>query len=168
VSEELPDEIVLKPSRLKWLMVLAIGCGFVAIGTFLLSKGEIAVGLLGIVFFGACALVALWVLVAARNGLRLDRTGFAEVTLSGRVLSQRWEDVSEFAVFNVTPTNAMVVYEPSRVEGGGVKQTLATINRALTGGRAHGISDTYGMSALKLAGLMNAFRTRALDGKPQQ
>jgi len=168
VSVELPNEIVLKPSRLKWLIVFAIGCGFVAIGALLLSTGQIAVGLMGIVFFGACALVALWVLVAGRNELRLDRTGFAERTLSGSVLPQRWDDVSEFVVFNVTPTNAMVVYEPSRVEGGGVKQTLASLNRVLTGGRAHGISDTYGMRAAKLAELMNAFRARALGGETQQ
>ena len=57
----------------------------------------------------------------------------------------------------------MVVYEPREIEGGRGKQVLADVSRALTGGRAHGISDTYGMAADELADLMNAFRARALS-----
>jgi len=116
------------------------------------------------VFFGLCALVALKMLSSSSSQLRLDRTGFVERTLLGRANAQRWSDVSAFSVFNVGVTKSMVVYEPHVVEGGPGTQALANMSRALTGGHAHAISDTYGMSAEELAELMNAFRARALGG----
>lgn len=159
--DELPEEIVLNPSRLKWVMVLIIGVVFSVAGGFMASDGELFTGLFCALFFGACALVALRMLGTSGSQLRLDRTGFVERTLFGHANAQRWDEVSAFSVFDSGVSNAMVVYEPRVVDGGPAKQALANVSRTLTGGKAHGISDTYGMSAEELAELMNAFRARA-------
>jgi hypothetical protein len=160
--DELPDEILLNPSRTKWVLVLLIGVLFSAGGGFMIADGETANGLFCLLFFGLCALVALKMLSSSSSQMKLDRSGFVERTLFGHTNAQRWVDVSEFSVFDSGVSNAMVVYEPRVVEGGSAKQAFANVSRALTGGKAHGISDTYGMSAEELADLMNAFRTRAL------
>lgn len=162
--DELPDEIVLNPSRMKWVMVLIIGVLFSVAGAFMASDDDVVVGLFCAVFFGTCALVALRMLSTSSSQLRLDREGFVERTLFGHKNVQRWVDVSEFSVFDPGVANAMVVYEPREIEGGAGKQAFANVSRALTGGKAHGISDTYGMGAEELAELMNAFRARALGG----
>jgi len=167
VSSELPDEIVLNPSRAKWVMVLIIGVVFSVAGGFMASDGDLVTGLFCAVFFGFCALVALKMLSSSSSQLRLDRTGFVERTLFGRANAQRWDDVSEFTVFDSGASSAIVVYEPRVVDGGPATQAFANVSRALTGGKAHGISDTYGMSAEELADLMNAFRARALDEGPR-
>ena len=79
---DLPDELVLNPSRLKWVMVFLIGATFSVAGGFMVADGELLNGLFVAIFFGICAVVALMMLSQNSSQLRLTRDGFVERTFS--------------------------------------------------------------------------------------
>jgi len=151
--EELPEEMTLKPSKMKWIGVLTIGAIFTTIGIFMASKGE-AMGWFCAIFFGLVAGVALAQLVG-NSHLRLHADGF-EQNMLGRKLDCRWDEVSNFGIFK-TNGNSFVTFNRAQDEG----KLMAKINRAVGGGSSQ-LGDTFGMSAEALATLMLRFQERSL------
>lgn len=160
IPEPLPDEIILKPSPKKWIGVAVIGAIFVAIGIMMISQGDLLLGWLGTLFFGAVLVTALLQLFSKATFLKLGPAGF-EQRIMGRHMVCRWEDVSEFGVWGMSAggvaTNSFVSFDRREDEG----RTLTTINRSISGASAM-LGDNYGMKSEDLAVLMNAFRDRAL------
>lgn len=153
-QNELPEEIMLRPSRLKWLGVLAIGSVFVAMGIFLILKQGGVMPWLCTIFFGFVAGTALAQLLGS-SSLRLHADGF-EQNMLGRKLACSWDEVSDFHIFS-TRGNSFVTFNRVQDEG----KMMAKLNQAVGGGSSQ-LGDTFGMSAEGLATLMLRFQERAL------
>ena len=89
-------------ARLRHALLLVVACGFVAAGVFLLVAGDDEarwVGIAGIVFFGACALVFLWQLFDRRPRLIIDDIGVFDRTL--RVGRIPWDDIEDASLASI-------------------------------------------------------------------
>jgi hypothetical protein len=79
--------LVVRNSRLRYLLLLAVSLGFVAIGMVLVTRTPHAVvGWLNLAFFGLCAVTFLWQVVDARPRLVIDERGVYDRTLGVGVI----------------------------------------------------------------------------------
>lgn len=156
---DLPETLELRGSRRKWFGMLALTAPFTFIGIFMITEGEAVMGWICTIFFGLCALIFILQLIKPGR-LTLGPDGFEQV-MTGRTLTCRWEDVSDFGVYamktNFVTTSKFVCFN-RRVDEG---KRMAAVNQALVGATAQ-LSDSFGMKTEALADLMNAFRARAL------
>lgn len=112
-------------------------------------------------FFGACALLALLMLLPRATYLEVREDGFAYRHLF-RGKSYAWSEVGPFSTASLG-SGSMVVFDRL----GATPTRLARASAALAGAN-HGLPDTYGLDAGELALLMNRTRERALgrgDGR---
>ena len=157
MTTQLPNEMVLKASPLKWIGILLLCVLFVWGGFLLLSEGENKLAAwICFLLFGVVGIpVSLLQLIKpAQRTLRED--GFEQIMM-GRTLRCNWENVSEFGVLRVSKTK-FVSFSNSEDEG----KLIAQFSSTLTRGHSGALGDTFGMKAKDLADLMNAFRNRAL------
>ena len=150
--------ILLRPSRAKQILLLAVCLAFTAIGVMMVRDGERMGYCCGGVFgLGVCVAVANMLPGAAY--LRLDEGGFTFCSLF-RAHTVPWSAVAEFGVFTIRRNqmvgwNYVSPYEkPSRLRG---------VNRGLCGFDA-GLPNIYGMKAVELAELMESGRVRCGAG----
>jgi hypothetical protein len=153
-------------SRWKIALYLAVSLGFVAIGVLMLGDPEEAAwkALLGLGFFGLCALIFLWLLIRPQR-LLLDGQGF---TIGGGLVRSpklvRWRDIEPFFVYRLPKGGKMVGYNyrpGARSDG-----MLAQISRRL--GADGALPKGWPMSPEALVDDLNAFRARALgEGEPR-
>lgn len=166
-ASALPDHLELRPSRLKWLVVLLVSAMFSGLGIVMFMTGQDAVmSALTAGFFGLGVVVSLLQLFSRTNGLVLHRDGFAW-SVFGRQKRFGWDEVSAFHVWSqkqgFVTTSRHVGFTPLGQTGG----IVTGIAKHMTGGSAS-LPDLYGLKADRLAALMNAFRARALqDGSGQ-
>lgn len=155
------DTLLLRPSRTKWLLLLAVSLAFTVGGAFMIRDGS-AQGWFVLAFFGLCTLVAIALLLPSSAYLRLTRDGF-EVRSLFRASLTRWADVGEFRAGRIG-VNAMVVfnYAPSYARA----RTARAMASVLTGVEG-ALPDTYGYRVADLARLLNDWRSRALSPRPQ-
>jgi hypothetical protein len=131
------DEIVLRPSKRKWLGVMSIGLVFVASGIFMIVDRGGVFSWLTTIFFAGCAVVAI-IQLFSNSYLRLYATGF-EQNMMGRKRNYQWTDVSDFR---------------TAWRGTSLVRKIAPGSSAL--------GDTFGMSAIELADLMNSYRNKSI------
>ena len=105
-------------------------------------------------FFGLVAGVSL-IQIFGKSYLHLHLEGF-EQNMMGRKLECRWDEVSDFHVW-ASSGNRFVGFNRIQDEG----KAMGKVNQMISGGSSS-LGDSFGMSAEDLAGLMNAFRDRAL------
>ncbi len=184
---QFPGSLTLRPSASKWLRILAIALGFVALGViFIVTPGTFAgdggsdalstllmtlrlagtatqavaaLGWMTVIFFGAGAAVGIVALLPGASGLTLNRDGFVIVNLY-RHRAARWQDVSAFAVAEVNAlfrTQKLVGYDDRTAKGA----RLAALNVSLSGYNS-ALPDTYGLSCEDLARLMSLWRERVV------
>lgn len=87
------ERVVIHPSRAKLALLSAGALAFVAAGVWMVFLGRIY-GVLGIVFFGACAGYGIWRLVVPRALLLIDRQGIddnASAVGGGRI---PWSEIT--------------------------------------------------------------------------
>jgi hypothetical protein len=158
MDTHLPKEISLKASPLKLVGIFLICAFFTIAGFWILSGGEnTAAAWLCILFFGAIGIpVCLFQFIRPAR-LFLNEEGFEQIMM-GRRMNCNWHAVSKFGVVSIK-RNKFVSF--SRLEDEG--KTLAHISKIITGGHSGILGDTFGMKAIDLAALMNAFRDRALN-----
>jgi hypothetical protein len=163
-----PNEtLTLKPSPTKWLLLavtfLALAVGMAALYAYSESPkdGEslIVVGSL-VVFFAAGAVLSIMNLLPGRAYLLLASGEFAYRTLF-KSRSYRWSEVEQFSSFAFRQSS-MVVFTLSqegklRFSENGFRK----FNKAISGGD-DSLPDTYGMSADKLAELMNQRKEKSI------
>ena len=149
ILSRFPGPVTLRPSRTRWLLVLAIGLLFAVGGVWMIQDGKW--------IFGLVALIAAVAMLPGAGGLILDREGF-DVTSLFRRYRIRWQDTADFAAVSIPPAHQkMVGYNDLKRSS----SRLAKMNVAIVG-RDAAIPDTYGLSADALAQLMAQWRARAL------
>lgn len=155
------EPLIFYPGKLKWFSMLAICAGFVAIGVFVMVDAPILMRALIIGFFGIGIPLSLAQMFGGISWLKLDEDGF-EFSQFGRKFAYRWLDVSEFGVWKMKQgfltTSAHVCFSTEADAG----KAMGKVNQFMTGGTGS-LPDTYGMSARKLAELMNTWRDIALS-----
>ena len=157
IDGALPETMSLKPSKLKWAMVLLVSLAFVAGVIFIIPPDEDPMmRWLTIGFFSLCAAASLLGLFGV-GGLDLDRDGFDVVTLGKKKTRRTWRECSEFSVIKL-PRGGRFVGFSSETDS---RKMAAGLARSLVGETGM-LPDKYGMKAKDLADLMNRFRARAL------
>ncbi len=153
--------LVLRPSRGR-RVGLAIGSVvFVAEGIFVVGQGHPLVGWAGILFFGMGGVVLGLSLLPGSAYLKLDPAGFTICTLFG-AYSYRWYEIESFEVGRLA-TRKSVFFNYSKLHRG--RETLRKINSQIVGFEG-ALPDTYGMSAEKLAAILNDWRQRYAQSIP--
>lgn len=157
-GKPLPEKLSLKPSRLKWTMVMLICLAF-ALGALFLIKPETdndaTMRWLTIGFFGVGVLVSIPGMMGV-GGLDLDRQGFTIRSL-GRSSRLEWRECSVFEVVQMPRGGTFVGFSSATDQA----HALADIARTYVGTTGV-LPDKYGMKVQALADLMNEFRSRAL------
>ncbi len=143
-----PVTLVLKPSRLKWTMVLAVCLLFAGLGALQIvmpgSMTDVVIGVLSLLLFGGGGLLVLVQLLLGRSELRLDGSGFTIVTLR-RAEHFAWSDVTGPFGIAVLSRRRFVVFSLDRPA-----TRMSRLNVAVTG-HTHALPDTYGLDATDLA-----------------
>lgn len=151
----LPNKMTLKPSKLKWAVMLLIAVGFVAAFVFVIPRDDDpTMWWLSVVFFSICALASLPGVFGV-GGLALDQEGFT-IMHWGSNTRRTWRECSEFSVLRMR--GGRFVGFSSETDA---SKAAAGLARSLVGETGM-LPDKYGMSAKALAELMNRFRARAL------
>ena len=154
-----PGPVALSPSRKKWLLLLLIGAGFVAISLLVIKShdDDYVYGWLGLIFFSLGSVVAIVAMLPGAGGLKLDREGFEFISLY-RGSRVRWQDATGFDAVRIPPSRQiMVVFDDATAK----KKALGKLSVAIAGHNS-GLPDTYGLDAKDLAALMTQWRERAL------
>ena len=148
------DQVVLRPSKLRWAALLAGSVAFCAGGVLMVSSGE-ATGWLVLSFFGLCGVVSMTMLFSKNNYLVLAPAGFTIHSLF-RQMTISWSNVESFGTYRLRGSSAvMFLYSPDFPRS----RALRGLNRAVTGYDG-GLPDTYGLRADRLAALMNDWKQR--------
>lgn len=156
VRDGLPDKMILKPSKLKWAVVLLVSLTFVLLALFVIPPDEdqmmrwLAVG-----FFGLGVVASIPGLLGV-GGLELDREGFT-ISAMGRKSRRTWRECSEFSILDMRG-GPFVGFSSKTDEA----NPASGISRGLVGETGM-LPDKYGLKAKDLAILMNRFRARALE-----
>ena len=149
---------VFTPHQAKYLGYLVLCAAFVAVGAVLAGNGAWEVWL-GVLFFGAGAVVFAVLLLPRSAYLRIGPEGFTICSLF-RARSLRWADVDTFQVATFHQqigSRKMVVFNFSpHYQGSRRGHKLAVA----ISGYAGGLPDTYGMRPEELANLLNEYRRR--------
>ncbi|WP_407405811.1 STM3941 family protein [Chryseobacterium sp.] len=139
------EPILLKPSKLKSILLSIISITFVILGVTLLEK-NLLVGILNIVFFGICFAVFIIQILPSSSYLKINEQGIEMKNLFKTTFIP-WESVSDFRTKNFF-INKMVVFDIEKkfLENDKIKPKTGAF------------PDTYGMSALQLAQLLNDYK----------
>jgi hypothetical protein len=150
-----PDDKTLylfHPGRRKTTLMLLISIGFVAMGIFLVLRGQF-VGWLCAGFFGLAVPVFAFQFHPKSAYLRLTAEGFTYCSLF-RAHTTRWVDVREFGVTNLGPTpNLFVAWDFVPEYSASAK--ARSVSKSLCGYEA-ALPDTYSLRADELAGILNS------------
>ncbi|HEV7732470.1 MAG TPA: STM3941 family protein [Candidatus Binatia bacterium] len=138
--------LVVRSSPWRYLLLLAVSLGFVAIGvTLVVAAGHPVVGWLNLIVFGVAAATFLWQIVDRRPRIVIDERGVFDRTLGVGVIP--WSDIVGAEIRAITGTTfvALELRDPTRFT-----RRLPALQRAMTGGnRALG----FGELNLNLSGL---------------
>lgn len=160
---------VLRPRRLKWVLVLLGSAAFVAIGLAMLRDPDIQpryMVYLTLGFFGMCGLAALLQLIPGSSYLRLAPDGLTIRTM-WRDTTYRWSDIERFGVgefatihgpFRQRHRMIGIDFVPGYSRGAIARQLM----RASSGisGFQGALPDTYGRDCEELAACLNQLKAR--------
>ena len=149
--------MVLSPSRLRYVLLLAGALVFVALGVWLLDDHPV-IGYVNIAFFGLCAVVFLVQLHPKSSFLQVTAKGFRFSALF-RQHFVSWGDVTSFKTCRIG-LNTMVGWNYTHTFS--LHQRMRAANMALSGVEA-ALPNTYGMKP-ELLELLE--RHRALASGP--
>jgi hypothetical protein len=108
------ETLVFEGNRGKAALLLLVSLGFVAIGAFLVAKGD-RDGWWPLLFFSLCALSAVYMLLPGTIRLQVGPAGIEMKTLF-KPMKLRWEDVESFHVARLSTSNTKLIgirYAPS-------------------------------------------------------
>lgn len=155
-------------SRRVNVRLLLIAVAFVAVSGWLaFDSGSTrpaseVIGWISLVFFGACLIAILWMLVSPPR-LALSATGFRLAgNLWHRPTERVWIECGEFRARRIGAGLGrpnLVVYRTTRTD----KRPLRSVNRAIVGGDESLVAGFDGLSAGELAELLNRYRSAAVS-----
>lgn len=139
--------LILKPGKIKNILLLLVSIGFVSLGISLLEK-KMWIAILNIVFFGFCLIIFLTNMIPGSSYLKIDERG-VEMKNLFRTTFIPWQAVSGFKTKSIF-INKMVTFtiDEKLLENFKIK------------GKTGAFPDTYGMSAKNLANLLNEYKTK--------
>lgn len=136
------------PSKIKQSLLIIISLAFVTLG-FVIIKSNFWIGLFNIIFFGLCLITFIITLIPSASYLKIDEKGFEMRTLF-RSTFIPWHVVNGFSTKRIfINTMVMIDFNPQYIDTSKLKSKTGAF------------PDTYGMSAKKLAELMNNYKTQA-------
>lgn len=140
-------DFVARNSRWRLTLLFLGAVGFVAIGLWMggafgAPPGSarypdavvFAVGWLGVMFFGLCAIAALGRLFGPSEQLKIDRSGVRYKGWSGELIP--WSEIVDVTTWSGKGQKAMILHlrDRARFPGRGLSAMLARANRMFTGG----------------------------------
>ncbi|HHN93129.1 MAG TPA: hypothetical protein ENK17_00010 [Anaerolineae bacterium] len=145
------DRHVIRASKGKTVVLLAVSIGFVVLGAWLLAGGPAgvesrgcfkgswvvcAVGATSVIFFGLCAVAALWRLFSSKPGLIVDSNGI-ELFAIGPSTFIPWTDVAGFSKIELHGQEMLVVrlHDPQKyIDLGGLfRRSMSAISQKMIG-----------------------------------
>ncbi len=146
------DELVLELSKKKIALLVILACAFVALGSWLLTLDDAfiqsqrrfnsaalvhAIGLVGVLFFGACGLFGLKKIFDAKPGLVFSRSGFLDNASGVSAGFVPWSEVIGFEILEIHRQKMLVVRvkDPERYveRGSSFKRALNRMNHRMCG-----------------------------------
>ena len=91
-----PDQLLLRPSKLKYSLILFVSVVFTAAGLVVLVTSSVLGGLAVAGFFGVCTVMSVFLVFGRRTYLLLNREGFTLSGLFGR-RTIPWSRVESFS-----------------------------------------------------------------------
>ncbi|AYA35859.1 hypothetical protein D3Y59_01625 [Hymenobacter oligotrophus] len=128
------EDLIYYNSRWRHALLTFGGLAFVAMGVWLLVKTDKwGLGLVSILFFGACAAVGIWQMVDTRPRLRITDEGILDRTLGVGLI--RWTDIADAYVNAVNREHFICLHLHNEEEYVGrlspLRRKLANANHAL-------------------------------------
>lgn len=158
-GDPLPDRLTLKADRFRWLLVLLISAGLVAITVWVGTRGASTSWLAWIpaAWFLMRGLIAIPQVLGTGSHLVLDANGFTCRTPL-RTIKGAWRDCSSFSsqTRGFAKRVACQCSGPDGTNEGAGRQAGAAPLQPIV------LPDTFGLPADGLADLMNRFRARAV------
>ncbi|WBV55856.1 hypothetical protein PFY10_16720 [Chryseobacterium daecheongense] len=146
--EKLP--VTFYPSKLKQSILLIISLLFVIMGFYIVTT-NLWIGLANIIFFGLCVIVNVIMLIPNSSYLRVDRKGF-EMRSLFRSTFIPWHVINGFSTKRIFINNmVMIDFDSEYIDISKLKS------------RTGAFPDTYGMSAGKLAEIMNDYKINSVN-----
>jgi len=136
-QEGYAERIVIYPSRLKATLVFLGAIAFVVLGIWIGSPGmrsrvsplEVILGsYLGVPFFGACGLYALYRIVIRRPALEIDWTGITDTSSAISAGHLNWEEIDHVVLYRYH-SQPMLGIVPKDL--GGFLNRLGSIRRSM-------------------------------------
>lgn len=163
---------VLRPRKAKWVMVLLISAGFVAIGIAVIRSGSAAMEPFmaygGVSFFGLGVVAAIVQLLPGSSFLRLSPAGLT-IRNMWRDTFYRWSDIERFGVTEIRPAG-----HRQRMVGLNFSESFAyrdqgrrlrSMMRSLSGFEG-ALPDNYGWDCARLAAHLESWRGRWAEARP--
>lgn len=140
--------ITFRPNKLKYIILALASLAFVISGIFIIKNGS-WVGLFPSFFFGICLIIFIIILIPDSSYLKINDKGF-EMRSLFRSTFIPWEAVNGFSTKRVAINKmVMIEFNPQYVDTSKIKSGSGAL------------PDTYGMSAQKLAEVMNGYKTQS-------
>ncbi len=139
--------LILKPSKIKNIILILISVGFISLGITLLEK-NLLIAVLNIVFFGICLIIFIINMIPNSSYLTIDEKGIEMKNLF-RTTFIPWQVVSGFKTKFIF-VNKMVTFT--------IDEKL--LKNSKMKGKTGAFPDTYGMSAKNLANLLNEYKAK--------
>lgn len=156
---QFPGPLMLRPSKRKWFVMLAVAGLFTAGGVSeaVSSNSGNILDWIGAVFFGLCTIGFVYMIFFAGFEMTLDGDGFS--WCGGRLSEQwQWTDVRDFAVVEYAP-GAPGAALRKRVGFSNIRLNKSNSQKAVPD--AFG-SSSFGLPMADLARLMSEWQKRAV------
>jgi len=133
------EELMFRASRSKGLLILLLSCGFVTLGVWLISAGELLYGWLSAGFFALGIPVSLFMIFSPSSMyLRLDHEGF-EMGSFVKKYRIKWSEVAGFEMRSMHHNKMIaIIYAPSYE-----KQKIGRAVSSTISGMEGGIANSY-------------------------
>ena len=138
---------ILKPSKIKNIILILISVGFISLGITLLEKNRL-IAVLNIIFFGICLIIFIINMIPNSSYLTIDEKGIEMKNLF-RTTFIPWQAVSSFKT-KLIFVNKLVTFT--------IDEKLLESSKMK--GKTGAFPDTYGMSANNLANLLNEYKAK--------
>ena len=172
------DVLVVPASRVKTAILVMIGAAFVALGVWFLSRDAsdiasrdhfnspafiLGLGIVMVVFFGACVVVAFWRLISSKPSLELGSEGVRIFGISSTIFVP-WREVDGLSVYEIHRTKMLVLHltDPEKyIESGSrLRRSLARANFELCGSPIAIASSTVKMGFGEMQSLFETYLRR--------
>ena len=159
------DQIIVG-SRLKAAGVTLLGCGFVALGVWMVGRPDqsvdkLLIGWLCLGFFGLCTVLGIFQ-IARPASVALFADRFEIRNGRGKSLAVRWADIQPFFILKIRSTK-LVSFNYQEGHLPTKRSPLAKLSSAM--GADGSLPNTLSLSADDLLKLMNERREQALKGQ---